>query len=100
MNIFFICVMVLVMALLNIQWLFAIVNVWFPSFPVWSEDAWLQEYAGKTADKSSNEAPQAETDKSVASICILMMKLAIHFSDGDDSSASTPILILEMIHVY
>ena len=89
------------MALLNIQWLFGIVIVWFLSFPVWSEDTWLQEYAGKTADKSSNEAPQAETDKSVASICILiLMKLAIHFSDVDDSSASTLILILKMIHVH
>ncbi|XP_061192742.1 peptidyl-prolyl cis-trans isomerase E-like [Saccostrea echinata] len=31
---------------------------------VWSEDTWLQEYAGKTTDKKSSEAPQGETDKS------------------------------------
>ncbi|XP_062607379.1 peptidyl-prolyl cis-trans isomerase E-like [Saccostrea cucullata] len=35
---------------------------------VWSEDTWLQEYAGKTtADKKSSEAPQGETDESVES---------------------------------
>ncbi|XP_048759992.2 peptidyl-prolyl cis-trans isomerase E-like [Ostrea edulis] len=34
---------------------------------VWSEDTWLQEYAGKTTDKKSNEAPQGDTKESVES---------------------------------
>lgn len=36
-------------------------------FTVWSEDTWLQEYAGKTADKKSTEDPEGETEKSVVS---------------------------------
>lgn len=36
-------------------------------FTVWSEDTWLQEYAGKTADKKSTEDPDGETEKSVVS---------------------------------